>query len=590
MTEECSEYAEPVDGLSFATVLEIDGAHVIAELDTVISELTRVHNGCIYPIGQFGSIVKIHFGRTQIFGYVSRLRMKTDYDRERGLTPTESTSERIIEVDLFGEGRWVKHSGNSGEWTLQFERGVSTFPLPQQKVHLTQRNELKFIYGRETGAAMIIGEHVGSAGTPAYADINEMLCKHTAILGSTGSGKSGTVAYLLHGIINRGKDLSLKEWNPRIVILDPHNEYGEAFADCRCVATDDGTLSLPYWLLDFEETLSLVVGKTEFVATSQSNILKNALLDARREGAKALGIAQDEIDTLTVDSPFPYELGVTRDLDDFGLAEGVPKLAGLAGAVNKQRPQNQNRSQHEEFNKIIRKLDTLRSDGRLDFMMKEWTSASDELSKVVEQFFCNDTFVITVDMSGTPNEVAGIASSAIARLLFSVKLWQTPDERGKNPILLVCEEAHRYVPDKGEAQYGAAQQAIQRLAKEGRKYGIGLMLVSQRPSEVDATVLSQCNSWFVLRITNERDRDHVRAVLPDSMTSLVKSLSGLRRREAIVVGQATTLPSRVLIGKLTADQLPKSNDISFCDGWQCAPLASRDISKVAERWRFQRRV
>ena len=166
-----------------------------------------------------------------------------------------------------------------------------------------------------------------------------------------------------------------------------------------------------------------------------------------------------------------------------------------------------------------------------------------------------------VDLSGVPNEVAGVSSAVIARTLFYLKVWQTPDERQNDPVLLVCEEAHRYVPNRGEAQYEAAQEAIRRIAKEGRKYGIGLLLVSQRPSEVEATVLSQCNSWIVLRIANDADREHVKAILPDSMAGLTKMLSGLRRQEAIFVGQAAVLPSRVLIRTLTPEQLPRSNDI-----------------------------
>ena len=153
----------------------------------------------------------------------------------------------------------------------------------------------------------------------------------------------------------------------------------------------------------------------------------------------------------------------------------------------------------------------------------------------------------------------------------------------------MCEEAHRYVPDKGEAQYKSAQEAIRRIAKEGRKYGIGLLLVSQRPSEVEPTVLSQCNSWIVLRITNEADRDHVRAMLPDSMSGLTKMLSGLRRQEAIFVGQAATLPSRILIRSLDPTQLPRSNDIDSDQGWQNSAMTAEQLSTVANRWRYQRR-
>jgi DNA helicase HerA-like ATPase len=454
-------------------------------------------------------------------------------------------------------------------------------------VYLTPRGELGFVYGRGVGASLQIGEHVGTGGTPAFADMNELLGKHTAILGSTGSGKSGAVAAILHEILDRNRQKNYAVWNPRIVILDPHNEYGTAFKTHRRLSTDEGTLTLPYWLLDFEETIALLVGRTEFAATSQTNIVKNALLAARREAAKKIGVCPDDI---TVDSPVPYVLGDPSGVDDLGLKNGDPYSDGFVGAINAQRPKNKNKQDHEQFNKILRKLETLRRDSRLDFMMRPWNGPPDEIASTIAQLVGGDDSVRIVDLSGLPNEVAGATSSVIARTLFMFKVWQTPEERQTSPVLLVCEEAHRYVPNKGEAQYAAAQEAVQRLAKEGRKYGIGLMLVSQRPSEVDSTVLSQCNSWIVLRTTNDADREHVRAILPDSLAGLAKVLSGLRRREAIFVGQATLLPSRILIRSLDEELLPRSPDIDFDKGWQANPMKDERLADVANRWRCQRRI
>jgi hypothetical protein len=213
----------------------------------------------------------------------------------------------------------------------------------------------------------------------------------------------------------------------------------------------------------------------------------------------------------------------------------------------------------------------------------------DPLPGVLSQLIGGTAQPRIIDLSGVPNEVAGICSAVVARTLFSLKVWQTAEERCGDPILLVCEEAHRYVPNRGEAQYEAAQEAIRRIAKEGRKYGVGLVLVSQRPSEVEATVLSQCNSWLVLRITNDSDREHVRSILPDSMSGLTKMLSGLRRREAIFVGQAAVLPSRIMIRALDEDQLPRSKDIDFAKGWCSPPLTEQELGAVSNRWRYQQR-
>lgn len=558
---------EPISNLNIGAIIEVDGTHIIAELDRKITELTRVYGGIIYPIGQFGSIIKIHYGARLIFGYVGRLRMKSEYEREKGLALEASGSARIIEIDLFGEGEWFF---DNDEWRLDFERGVTTFPLPQQKVYLTPRTELCFIYGEGTGPVIFLGEHVGSGGTPCYAEMNELLGKHTAILGSTGAGKSGTVAALLHAILDRGSDAGYQKWHPQIIVLDPHNEYGAAFPDHVRLCTDENTLSLPYWLLNFQETVNLLIGKTEFVATSQANIVKTAILLARRDAAQTVNLNESEIN---VDSPVPYKI------DRF--------VHHVENSTNKP-PQA---SKQEPWNSILHKIEVLQNDSRLRFMMKEWDGIADHLPDIMRQFLGGSDPIRIVDLSGVPNEVAGAASSAIARTLFSVKLWQTREERESNPVLLVCEEAHRYVPNRGEAQYEAAQDAIQRLAKEGRKYGIGLMLVSQRPSEVEATVLSQCNSWIVMRITNDSDRRHVQGILPDSLAGLTKVLSGLRRREAIFVGQAAVLPSRILIRDLVKDgkPLPSSQDIDFDTGWQGNTITDVQLTEVGKRWRLHSR-
>lgn len=556
---------DPIPNLAIGKIIEVDGSRIIAELDPSLTELSRVYAGEAYPIGQFGSIVRIHFGRRLIYALVGRLRMKAEYEAERGAVPRAAPDERIVEADLFGEGEWTHDE--SGKANLQFERGVATYPLPQQTVYLTPKAELRFIYGDVKGAVIRIGEHVGAGGAPCYADLNELLGKHTAVLGSTGAGKSATVAAIIHSVLERGKEAGYANWNPRIIILDPHNEYGAAFPAASRLSTDDGTLSLPYWLLNFQEMVALLIGKTEFVATSQANIVKSALMDARNEGATVLHLDAGRI---TVDSPVPF------------------KLETLRARIEADKPLQA--SKQDSHNSILQKLDVLVADARLKFLMAEWGGETDDpFPAIVSQLVGNGPKPRVIDLSGVPNEVAGVSSAVIARTLFNLKVWQTSEERASDPVLLVCEEAHRYVPNRGEAQYEAAQEAIRRIAKEGRKYGVGLLLVSQRPSEVEATVLSQCNSWIVLRVTNDADREHVKAILPDSMAGLTKMLSGLRRQEAIFVGQAAMLPSRIMIRDLADHELPKSNDIDFDEGWQSEAMSAKQLTAVANRWRYQTR-
>ena len=577
---------EPIENLAIGKIIEVDGSHIVAELDPDLTELSRVYAGEVYPIGQFGSIVRVHFGRRIIYAFVGRLRMKAEYEAERGILASASKDQRVVEADLFGEGEW-KFGASSSDPTLKFDRGVATYPLPQQTLYLTPKSELRFIYGHTGNAVIRLGEHVGSGGAPCYADLNELLGKHTAILGSTGTGKSGTVAAIVHSILEKGNDSHYEKWRPKIVILDPHNEYGKAFKEHRRLSTEEGTLSLPYWLLSLNETINLLIGTTEYAATSQANIVKTALLEVRKNSAETLKL---DIEKLTVDSPIPYELGDPSGLDDFGKGnDGQTYAAGLVGAINTQRPPNQNRAHHEDYNKVLRKIESLMKDERLSFMMKPWDGKCDPILDVLTQVMDQDVQLIVVDLSGVPNEIAGTASAALVRTLFSMKIWQTDEERQVSPVLLVCEEAHRYIPNSGEAQYESAQEAIRRIAKEGRKYGIGLFLVSQRPSEVESTVLSQCNSWIVLRTSNEADRSHVRGVLPDSLEGLTKMLSGLRRQEAIFVGQAATLPSRIMIRDLSPDKLPASNDIDFDMGWQTGAMSDTQLVEIAERWRYQKR-
>lgn len=558
--------SEPIENLAIGRIIEVDGTHIVAELDADIGELSRIYGGEVYPIGQFGSIVRVHFGRRIIYAFVGRLRMKADYEAERGVSVPTVTDERILEAELFGEGEW-KINRATNKVSLKFDRGVANYPLPKQTLYLTPNSELRYIYGHSQNAVIQLGEHVGSGGAPCFADLNELLGKHTAILGSTGAGKSAAVAAILHSIIERGSEVEYETWHPRIVILDPHSEYESAFPSSSRLSTEDGSLRLPYWLLNFQEVVALFIGKTEFVATSQANIVKQALTVGRKEGATILGL---DLDSITVDSPIPYSLETFRN------------------EIESDKPPQP--SKQESHNSILQKFDILRSDPRMNFLMADWNQDEGDLfGTIIDQLVGNNPPPRVIDLSGVPNEVAGVASAVIARTLFNLKVWQTEDERKNDPVVLVCEEAHRYVPNSGEAQYEAAQDSIRRIAKEGRKYGVGLLLVSQRPSEVESTVLSQCNSWIVLRTTNESDRSHVRGILPDSMEGLTKMLSGLRRQEAIFVGQAATLPSRIMVRDLNDDELPASTDIDFDKGWQSDTMSDEQLGEIAERWRYQKR-
>lgn len=594
-----------IPSLRIGKIIEVSGNQIRIELDIKITELTRSVYGQVYSVGQIGSIIKIHFGRKILFAYVRMLRMQSDILAEEGKTIIlPGDDKRIIEADLFGQGVW-----SSKNKKLSFVRGVETYPLPLQDAFLCLNDELESIYRaaedlkENTNNPMVpIGNYVGGNNAVCRANIDKLFGHHCAILGSTGSGKSGTVASILHSVL--AHQINNKTISPRIVIIDPHGEYAKAFGEKAVVykayseasanAVDTELLKLPYWLMSSDEFKSLVIGKTEFEATSQSNIIYQAVTYARLLSAGLVenvgdnplgssnsetprtGKTEEDILNFDRDKPVPFLLSE--------FVKHVDKVQGRkAGKIDNLTPSNSDRQKVES---ILKKLKVLRSNPQLSFLMEEYSSTSPTLETVLNQFVgdIEDKNLRIIDISGLPNEVAGPLTALIARLLFQYKLWQTREEREKDPVLFICEEAHRYVPNHGEAEYKEAQEAVRRIAKEGRKYGVGLMLISQRPSDVEATVLSQCNSWIILRLTNSNDQEHVARFLPDSLVGLTKMLPSLTRREAIFVGEAAALPSRIRINKLTPEQLPDSNDISFVSGWANETMTKEELKKISDRW------
>lgn len=609
---------ELIPELKIGHIVEVSGTTIRVELSGDVTELTRTYEGRVYSIGQIGSIVKVHFGRRLIFGFVTLLRMRSEEYIEVGKPIPTDADQRIMEVELFAEGYW-----NSGTASLHFVRGVTTYPLPRQSVHLLTREESIQIYTAAEGQQrkddydplVPFASYVGTDSTFCRANVDKMFGMHCAVLGSTGSGKSGAVAALLHSMLDHKPD-GKKVAHPRIVIIDPHGEYGHAFKDRAVVyraydplgkEEETGSpISLPYWLMSADEFRSLVIGKTEQEATSQNNIIYKALTYARMVAA---GLVQPSpssyggsapTDGFEIDAPRPVS-GVTQEkLIEFDRDKPRPfSLVELHNHIMFLQAARAGKSGNLEqvtatdfaksFKSILDKLAVLRRDPRIQFMMKEWGPESPKLEHIIAQLVgtideedCNKDIRI-LDISGLPNEVAGPLAAMLARLLFQYKLYQTSSERERDPVVLVCEEAHRYVPDRGEAEYAAAQTAIRRIAREGRKYGIGLMLVSQRPADIESTVISQCGTWLVLRLTNAADQHHVARFLPDGLSGMTKALPNLAQQEAIFVGEGAALPARVRIRDLGKDQLPKSDTAQFAKGWVQSRLSESEIRKVALR-------
>jgi hypothetical protein len=609
---------ELISDLKIGHIVEVSGTTIRVELSGDVTELTRTYEGRVYPIGQIGSIIKVHFGRRLIFGFVTLLRMRSEELLEVNKPILPDADQRLMEAELFAEGVW-----NTADQNLRFFRGIATYPLPRQSVHLLTREEAFQIYFAAEGQKhegecsplVPFAHYVGADNAVCRANIDKMLGMHCAVLGSTGSGKSGAVAALLHSMLDHKPEPDLA-CHPRVLIIDPHGEYGHAFKQRAIVyraydplGTEEGTgipISLPYWLMSADEFRTLVIGKTEQEATSQNNIVYKAITYARMVAADLIYPSptaygeQAPTDGRDHDEPRPKP-GVTieqlQEFDrdkprPFSLQEFYNHIFFLQAArVHNGALQSVTASDFStKFKSILDKLSVLRRDPRIEFLMREWTDKSPSLGHIISQLVGRlqgdggtDQDIRILDVSGLPNEVAGPLAAMLARLLFQYKLYQTAAERRRDPVVLVCEEAHRYVPDRGDAEYAAAQSAIRRIAREGRKYGLGLMLVSQRPADVESTVISQCGTWLVLRLTNAADQQHVSRFLPDGLSGMTKALPNLAQQEAIFVGEGAAMPARVRIRDLAKDELPRSETAKFTKGWTLSRLAEDEIAAVANR-------
>ncbi len=608
-----------ISDLKVGHIVEVSGTSIRVELSGDVTELARTYEGRVYPIGQIGSIVKIHFGRRLVFGFVTLLRMRSEELLEIAKPIPPDADQRLMEVELFAEGVW-----NAADQKLNFVRGVTTYPLPRQSVHLLTREETVQIYSAAEGQQndgeysplVPFAYYVGADNAVCRANVDKMLGMHCAVLGSTGSGKSGAVAAMLHSMLDHTPKPD-EVCHPRILVIDPHGEYSHAFKGRAIVyraydpigneKTTGLPISLPYWLMSADEFRLLAIGKTEKEATSQNNIIYKAITHARMVTAGLVDPAPSDFgadlpdDGLGPDAPRPKtgvnpELIVEFDRDKprpFSMEELMNHIK-FSQAVNvangKTKAKSATDLSKEGFRSILDKLSVLRRDPRIRFMMEEWTVENPPLEHIIAQLVGHiqgdvgvDQDIRILDISGLPNEVAGPLTAMLARLLFQYKVYQTTAERQRDPVVLVCEEAHRYVPDRGEAEYAAAQTAIRRIAREGRKYGIGLMLVSQRPADVESTVISQCGTWLVLRLTNAADQRHVARFLPDGLSGMTKALPSLAQQEAIFVGEGASMPARVRILDLTDEQLPKSETAKFAKGWTLDRLTEAEIAHIAKR-------
>ena len=431
--------------------------------------------------------------------------------------------------------------------------------------------ELTLIFNRENEACIEVGRLQQDSSIVAKVRIDDLLSKHFAIIGSTGSGKSCTVALVLQAILDE---------NPmgHVVLFDPHNEYSKSFGN-RAEVIDQNSLDLPLWIFDFVETCELLCSDIEDHAREETEILHDLLLKAKRlydrslrTGNLSTQVKFDDIEAelqrsthITLDSPVPYRI---RD---------VLKL------IDHEMGKLENSNNLQPYKRLKRRIATLIADPRYQFIFKNQASAR-PIEEIVGRIFrlpVQGKPISCLDFSGIPSEALNIVVSVVSRLAFELATWS---ER-KLPILLVCEEAHRYIPRDKSLGFHSTRRIIGRIAKEGRKYGVSLGIISQRPSELEPSTLSQCSTIFSMRLSNELDQNFVRAAVPDGAAELLSFLPSLGTAETMVFGESVNLPMRVILNTLAEEYRPHSSSAKFTELWKNDMATPELMGKVFDRWR-----
>lgn len=492
----------------------------------------------------------------------------------------EDSVVNTVKITLMGAARW-----DAIDQKYKFSRSLDHVPEIDSICYVLKDAHLEEFMRviSECGDgehSLELGVYKLNENARAYVDGNKLFQRHAALLGSTGSGKSWTVASIL--------ERSSKLPSSNLVVFDLHGEYKElSYAKQLRVpgpdevdADDDSLLFLPYWLLNSEEIQSLFVDRSEFSAHNQVVVVQDSITEHKKVFLQANSRA-DLLQAFTLDSPIPYSLDNVIGKLKYLNEERVP---GAQAGKEKNGPFN------GEFSRLLVRMASRLQDRRYGFLFSspDKYNQYDSLSMIAEKLmgFGNQKQSIKViDFSEVPADILPVIIGLVARIIYQVQFWTAPESR--RPIAFVCDEAHLYLPRKeGNPVERRAVEAFEKIAKEGRKYGVALMIVSQRPSDVSATILSQCNNIISLRLTNADDQATVRKLLPESLESLLEALPIMDVGEAMVVGDSVLLPSRIKIDPPT--ERPLSATIDFWSRWQ-ENVTNADFSIAVESMRKQNR-
>ena len=528
--------------LPIGVVLEIAGSGSQIALDLQrINDCMKDEDPSIAMTGQVGSQIKIRVGDAWLLANVRDQRK--DRRTEGGI---------IANIDFLGEGSEEKLTGRISS----FRRGVTRYPIPGALVYPATTRDLEQIYASDGRASITIGKVFPTKDIRAGLYIDAMLGKHFALLGSTGTGKSTSAALILHRICEAAP-------KGHIVMIDPHGEYSAAFRTTGQIL-DVSNLQMPYWLMNFEEHCEVLLSSSGNDRQTDADILAKCLLAARTKNRLAQSLGK-----ITVDSPIPYLLSDFSNVlqDEMGRLDKATSSA--------------------PYMRIKQKLDELKADPRYQFMFSGML-VGDTMVEFISKVFrmpSNGKPISIIDVSGVPSDITSTVVAVLSRLVFDFAIWGRDDKT--RPVLLVCEEAHRYVPNEKNADGSSVGKILSRIAKEGRKYGISLGLITQRPSDLAEGVLSQCGTIIAMRLNNERDQAFVKAAMPEGARGFLDSIPALRNRECIICGEGVAIPIRVNFDNLEEHKRPASEDPSFAELWSKDGGEEEVVERVVMRWRSQ---
>jgi DNA helicase HerA-like ATPase len=501
---------------------------------------------CAATVGKF---VRIHTGRALLIGVITDVSVEKA-TRDPGYCGT-------ARVDLTGE---IADRGG----TLRFRRGVTEYPTIGDSVTTLTSHELRIIFDASGAKTVKVGQLQQDPAIGVGVDIDEMLSKHFAVLGTTGVGKSSVVVLILQQILLARPAL-------RILLLDVHNEYGRCFGD-RAYVVNPGNLRLPFWLFNFEEIVDVFFGgrpglEEEIEILAEVIPLAKATYTQYRN-ADRLAVKKVDPKTIgyTVDTPVPY------------------RLADLLSQIDERMGKLENRSSRLIYHKLMTRIETVSNDPRYAFMFENANVGGDTMAEALSQLFrlpAAGKPMTIMQLAGFPAEVVDAVVSVLCRMAFDFGLWSD----GASPMLIMCEEAHRYAAADHSMGFGPTRRAISRLAKEGRKYGVYLGLVTQRPAELDPTIISQCSTLFAMRMSNDRDQALLRSAVSDSAANLFAFVPALGTREALAFGVAVPLPTRLTFTELPQRLLPKSETFADDSALQASGQDLNFIAAVVDRWR-----